>query len=407
MNYKINKYLFSLLLGSLFLLTLTFSPLDFLKDDTTNFLASVFFVKSVYTDDIVDKYEDATYSGNYRKSSDEKIKIMIVPGHDKKSSGAYANNTTETEINLQVAKELEKMLGEEQGIEIFLARDDQGYNPELQTYLEEEKENIGEFQKTKKEIMKKLMQEGKVESNIVVHHNFARPEVVDILYGINKFANDNDFDITLHIHFNDYPGRVDPNGKYSGFSIYVPEKQYSNAEASYEFAEKVARHLSSVFAVSDLPKENMITEDQELIAVGSFNTTDSVVALVEYGYIYERQFTDESIKDTVLKEKAQQTYMGIMDYLKDKESDSETFKDFAGYKWSSNISMGDDGLDVLALQDYLHDRGYYPVNDNLNECPLNGNFRNCTMDSLKEFQKDNNLSPTGSLDEATRRIINL
>ena len=266
----------------------------------------------------------------------------------------------------------------------------------MQKYLDSEKGNIEEFQKEKKEIMKELMEEGKVKGNIVVYHNFARPEVVDILYGINKFANDNDFDITLHIHFNDYPGRIGSHGKYSGFSIYVPEKQYSNAEASYDFAKKVSRHLSNIFAVSDMPKEDMITQDQELIAVGSYNTVDSVVALVEYGYIYESQFTDQKVKDVILKELAQQTYFGIMDYLNDTKSEYKTFKDFDNFKWTRNLSFGDRGLDVLALQDFLHDKGYYPHNDNLNNCPLNGNFGNCTESALKKYQSDNNIYSNGS-----------
>jgi N-acetylmuramoyl-L-alanine amidase len=370
---------------------MAFSSVDIFKDGTSNFLASVFFTTSVYTEDIVEKYNGAS-SGKH----DEKIKILIVPGHDNDSFGAYANNTTEAEINLIVAEELKNILEKEKGIEILLSRDGSGYNPELQKYLDSEKENIEEFQKEKKEIIKELMEEGKVKSNIVVQHNFARPEVVDILYGINKFANDNDFDITLHIHFNDYPGRTSSYGKYSGFSIYVPEKQYSNAEASHDFAEKVARHLSNMFAVSDMPKENMITEDQELIAIGSYNTVDSVSALIEYGYIYESQFTDQKVKDVILKELAQQTYFGIMDYLNDTESDHETFKDFDNYKWKRNLSFGDKGLDVLALQNFLHDRGYYPYNDNLNNCPLNGNFRNCTESALKKYQSDNNIYPNGS-----------
>jgi N-acetylmuramoyl-L-alanine amidase len=400
MNYKFNPYILVTFLFSILFFTV-FSSVGVFKENTTNFLASVFFSKSIYTEDIIDKYDDAL-----SKKKKEKVKILIVPGHDNKSFGAYANNTTEAEINLAVAKELKNILEREKGIEILLSRDDTGYNSKLQKYLEEEKDDIEDFQLSKKKIMNDLIQEGKVESNIVVHHNFARPEVVDVLYGINKFANDNKFDITIHIHFNDYPGRTGAYGKHSGFSIYVPEKQYSNAEASYEFAEKVSRHLAGVFAISDLPKEGMITEDQELIAVGSYNTADSVVALVEYGYIYESQFTDPEIKDVVLKELAQQTHYGIMDYLNDENSDKKTFGNFVDYEWKKDILFGDRGLNVLALQDYLHDHGHYPVDENLNECPLNGNFRNCTKNSLIQFQLDKNLNPTGFLDKTTRQIIN-
>ena len=97
------------LLTTLFLTTLLFTLLfsvDKFNEKTTSLLASVFFQQSVYTEDLVAKYDSATS----KRNSEDKIKIMIVPGHDDKNSGAYANNTTEAEINLEIAKKLKKIL---------------------------------------------------------------------------------------------------------------------------------------------------------------------------------------------------------------------------------------------------------------------------------------------------------
>lgn len=391
----IKTFYISGLIVSLVLFVFLFVHADFFIANSTRFLASVFFQQSVYTEDVVEKHKDPL----------QKIKVLIVPGHDTESYGAFANGTTEAELNLRVASELESFLKKEEGIETFLTRNRFGYNPILLKYLGEEKENIQSFYVSKKEIMNSLIEEGKVESKVLVHHNFARPEVVELLYGVNKFANDNGFDITIHIHFNDYAGRTGSSGEYSGFSIYIPEKQYSNNAASYEFAQKVARHLSVAFAPSNLPKETMITEDQELIAVGANNTVDSVVSLIEYGYIYESQFTDYRVQDVILKELAYQTYLGVLDYVENTYTPEDTFIDFKEYAWGRDLSFGDKGEDVLALQDFLHDRGYYPQGDTLNNCPLNGNFGKCTESALTQYQKDNNILPTGYFGEVTKGFV--
>jgi len=230
--------------------------------------------------------------------------------------------------------------------------------------------------------------------------------VVNILYGVNKYANDNGFDIVFHIHFNDYPGRRGSWGKYSGFSIYVPERQYSNADASYDLAEKINDQLSQSFASSNMPKEGAIVEDQELIAIGANNTADPVSALVEYGYIYEDHFTNKKVSDVVLEELAYQTYKGIMNYISDDDIVAETYSRIGSRNWFyKNLSMGDKGVSTLALQDYLSDKGYYPPNDNLNKCPLTGFFGDCTQDALRMYQRDNDLNASGYLDTKTQELI--
>ncbi len=402
MQFRINTYL-GAVFAFVIVTTLGFSTIPGINDATTSYLASVFFKNSIETKDIIAQYDNAT---DKKEPSPEKVKILIVPGHDDTYGGAQIGSVREADLNLQLGIDIYNLLSKEKGIDVLLSRDKDGYNPAISPYITQNAEVL-EFAAKKKGIMHRLIAAGKVQSNIVIHHNTARPEVVSILYGINKFANDNEYNIVLHINFNDYPGRKVIPGKYSGFSIYVPENQYSNADASYDFAKKLRDQFLLISAESDLPNEEAITEDQELIAVGSYNTLDSAVALVEYGYIYESQFTDPEIKDVIRKEFASQTHRGIMRYLKNtKEMDNETFASLDAQTLDEDLESGDAGVAVLALQDRLHDLGYYPPSNSLNVCPLSGRFAGCTVTALKKYQEDNNIPSTGIFGEKTRESLN-
>lgn len=393
----------SLLFVISIIIFLSFNFIQTTKESTTNFLASVFFQKSVNTDKLVKKFSRTSVEKH--KSSVKPTKILIVPGHDNINSGAMFGHITEAEINLSVAKELYNLLNKEKGIDAFIIRDDNGYNPVFQKYLKNNEKDIIEFRSSRKNIMMDFIKAGKINSHVNVLHNSAPSRVVRILYGINKFANEYGFDITIHIHFNDYPGRRGNTGKYSGFSIYVPEKQYSNAEASFDLAYKIKEQLKLSFASSDYGKESEIVEDQDLIAIGSFNTADSVAVLIEYGYIYESYFTDKKIGQTIRNELARQTYNGVLNYLENEDTNKETYSVLSGYRWENTLSKGDKGMGVLALQDFLNDFGYYPNKGTLNSCPINGNFGKCTKSALIKFQKDNNLPATGFLGDMTLEVI--
>ena len=68
--------------------------------------------------------------------------------------------------------------------------------------------------------MNQYVESRQVERVVHTIRNIAPDEMGVRLYGINKWANENDIDIVIHVHFNDYPGRPRTgSGKYSGFSI--------------------------------------------------------------------------------------------------------------------------------------------------------------------------------------------
>src|SRR6185436_8364106 len=127
----------------------------------------------------------------------------------------------------------------------------------------------------------------KVKDGVI--HNSAPPNVALRLFGINKWVNENKVDLAIHVHFNDYPRRNRSiAGEYSGFSIYVPEKQYVNSTTTLAIADSVFNRLDKYNPVSDFPKEDDgIVEEQELIAIGANDTLSAPSMLIEYGYIYE------------------------------------------------------------------------------------------------------------------------
>lgn len=212
------------------------------------------------------------------------------------------------------------------------------------------------------------------------------------LYAINKWANENNVEIVFHIHFNDYRGRnLDQPGKYSGFSIYVPEYQLPNHQASSELAKSLKNQLEKYFAKSDLPAESSILiEDQELIAVGSNASRDGISVLTEYGYIYEPQFAKKGLRAIVLKEMAYQTYIGIKKNFDKNSSFINTREtNLLPYTWNKTLKKGMEGSeDVIRLQIALLKEGLYPPNSKtLEECPLSGAFKSCTFESIKKFQE--------------------
>ncbi len=359
------------------------------------------FKESISTLDIREKFEKASST----KSKTEKVKILIVPGHDDKYAGALFGDIREADLTLRLGKELHALLKKEKGVETTLLRTEKGYDPHFSNYITKNLKSILKFRESKQTTMQKLILEGKVQDYSNVSHNNALPSVATILYGINKYANDNEYDIVLHIHFNDYPGHGALPGTYTGFTIYVPEKQFGNAKASQDLAKKVRDQLSLVSAESSHPQEDGITPDQELIGIGAYNTLSAAVILTEYGYVYEPQFIDPAIAPTVITELARQTYVGVMNYLKNTKIVKTTYPTLEGYVWKKELSTNS-GLDILALQDLLYEWELYPNEESLNTCQLHGQYNRCITNGIRKFQKENKLKVTGLFNKATRAAVN-
>ncbi len=243
-----------------------------------------------------------------------KKRILIVPGHDPVDYGAEFKDLKEEKINLELAQILYNLLKQEDSFEVFVTRDENGYTNDFVSFFNQKREEIYEFINQHKEQTEKLILAGEYEPVIVVEHKNVSKDIAFKLYGINHWINENEIDLVLHIHFNDYP-RKDRSiiGKYNGYSIYIPSENLVGHQISKEVAEKIEENLSVFFQPSNLPIEkDIIIENSELIAVGSNKTLEKTPSvLVEYGYIYEPQFYNEEEREESLEKSAYQTFLAI------------------------------------------------------------------------------------------------
>ena len=263
--------------------------------------------------------ETVTPESLKKKLANGVLKILIVPGHDPVARGAEFGDLVEEELTRQFAGELAKQLKKQPNWRVMLARDvvTGQYQPELARYFVREYEAISSFRAQLRDRLLALISSGDVQARVVVPHNFAAEDVAFRLYGINKWANENDIDLILHIHFNDYPRKkLSKPGAYTGFSVYIPERQYPNARASRAIGSQVFAALKQYFPVSNLPLENVgLVEDQELIALGANASLDKPSILIEYGYIYEPQFRSPGTRAAVFEALAFNTIRGLNSYL--------------------------------------------------------------------------------------------
>jgi N-acetylmuramoyl-L-alanine amidase len=331
------------------------------------------------------------------------LKILIVPGHDNQDSGTEFRDIREADLNLLLAKHLKEFLEQDPQIETIVTRNlvTGEYDPAFAKYFEEEADLITAFITRMKGLMRGALRSGEVtEKTDGVGHNNAQSRVVKKLYGINKWANENGVDIVLHIHFNDYGGRrYNSFGEYEGFSIYIPEGQFSGSRASKSVAVAVFYKLAKSFGISTLRGEDRgVVEDQELIAVGANGSLDAAALLIEYGYIYEPQFVRQGIRDSMMRELAYQTYLGVEDYFGEDRGEASTT--LLPYEWKNILKKGMKGSrDTISLQAALRAEGLFPpLGKTAPDCPLNGNFGACTETAVRAFQEkyvEDILKPAG------------
>jgi N-acetylmuramoyl-L-alanine amidase len=355
-------------------------------ESVSSMLASVFFVQSTTSVELQKKFNEVP-------KTNHRTKILIMPGHEPNFGGTEYQDLKERDMTVDLARDLAQYLSTNSRYEVIVARDKDGWNPMLEEYFRTHEEDIRAFTLLHKEEMARLEQQGKiVRATNGVDHNDAPRDVALRLFGINKWANEHGVDITLHIHFNDYARRaLTRPGDYNGFTIYTPDRQYSNAEASSEVAAYLFRRLSYFSPVSNLHKEDEgLVYDQDLIAVGQSNTSDGASMVLEYGYIYEPQFSTPALRAATLKELAFQTYLGLADFFGDKTREAGPYRTtLLPTKFDTPLQKGSEPKkEVLELQAALANQGLYPPPDTTrNDCPMNGVFGICTQTAVKAFQE--------------------
>jgi N-acetylmuramoyl-L-alanine amidase len=345
----------------------------------------------------------------------KKVRILLVPGHEPDYGGAEYGLLREREMTVELVKDLQQLLQKNSKYEIFVTRDDKAWDPTFANYWKTGWDDIIAWQKGHKDIVTNMTRIGKISSlTPSVVHRSAPPNVALRLHGIGKWANENDIDIVLHIHFNDSAGHpAGVPGRYSGFSIYVPQKDYYNSTTTKALADSVFKRLQRLNAVSDLPGESEgIIEDQDLIAIGANNSVDAASMLIEYGYIYEPQFTNNELRDKALQDLAFQTYLGLQDFFEPRSpfATAASFDTLAvPYKWSNSVASSNANFsDVYALQTALVLDGVYPpAGKTLNDCPRTGTIGGCTRAALQAFQNKYGIKgEDGTIGSKTIEMLN-
>lgn len=303
---------------------------------------------------------------------DRIFKVLIVPGHDDEYSGAVYGGVEEVELNRLVAQKLFEYLNKEPGMQPILAHEENRYNPFLEFYFSKYKNDIESFmEKSKRDFTKKLKKED-AELEDSGFHNAAMPDARFRLYGINWWSNQNQIDLVIHIHFNDYADRKGKEKKYNGFSIYTPGEFFGNYKLSNAVAYSIFDELKKIRPISNLPyEEEGVIEGHELIAVGSNESLYAGSVLIEYGYIYEDIFQDEEKRDVAFDYLAYSTYVGIKNFL-----DEESFKKETAQLSVQKNKTTENNL-IWQFEKAL-EGVYPPKGKTLRECPITGYFGECS-----------------------------
>lgn len=330
-----------------------------------------------------------------------KVKILIVPGHEPGYGGAVSGSLLEREINVDIADKLAADLKKNPRFDVVVARTDTVWLPALSTYFETGWQGILDFISSHKASMAALTDGAGSATGFQAAHNTAADAVAQRLYGISKWGNENGVDVAIHIHINDAG-----NQTQQGFAVYVPDVKYGNSGASRSLGNYVAKELNTVNASSTLPIENLgVVGDQDLIALGAFNTANFASVLVEYAYIYESKLANAGARDAVEADMAYQTYRGVQDFFQAPVAGFSTLVLPNVWKTPSP-AKGKSDPEIYALQIALHKLGYYPPSGlSLYDCPISGFNGSCTQTALSNYQKAKGWTPTGAIGPMTAAAL--
>lgn len=347
-------------------------------------------------------------SGPEKYQAGQIVKILVIPGHDKKYSGAYFRGVSEQEINLKLAEKIKTELMRDPLLDVTITRDENGYISVIQEYFDENEKSINRFIDSHKKETAKLKAEEDFDLDAQVPHADAQLMVAYQLYGVNKWAGENNFDLILNVHFNDdtahSPGAV---GDFSGFVVYVPDENLLNHKDGDILGAAIGARMNQTFPTSNMPLEAAkadlggVIPDFHLIALGSNRTLEIPSVLVEYSYIYEPHLVPE-LFDLSSFVMARATTRGVYDYL----NGSQNLKNLL-YSWDTKslVKSKKPTKDVLALQFGLKELGFFPPK-NFKNCKFDGLLGPCTNTAIKSFQSAHKLTADGVAGPKTKKALN-
>lgn len=334
-----------------------------------------------------------------------KVKILIVPGHEPQFGGTEFGAVKERDVAVTIAKNLEAQLKTDSRFEVVVARDTVQWNPFLDTYFSSQWNAIQSFVADKKSAVQNSG--GLLGAVFQASHNAAPSDVATRLYGITKWSNENGVDLAVHVHLNDAGDHAEGTpGSQSGFAVYVPDFGYGNSVTSRALGASITNELNHYSATSSLAIENFgVAGDQELIAVGAYDTANYASVLVEYAYIYESKITNPTILPLVEKDFANSTYRGIKRFFGAHTVYYDTLA--LPHRFTTTPKKDTASSEVYALQMALRRVGLYPTpGQYFYDCPVSGYFGQCTIDALKAYQRSKGISQTGTLGPLTRAALN-
>lgn len=387
--------------------SLSFLLIGLLAFSTSVHAASKSYEETVSADDLAIAYQEASSGG-------EKVRILIMPGHEPMYGGAEFMGYYEREFVVDIAERLKRELETDPNFEVLVARGNTGWNDDFTSYFDRQMRKITRFVEDYKEDYQKLVDRGRVkEPEHTATHNSVSSDVAHRLYGVSKWSNENEVDLVLHLHLNDEAGRpATERGVHSGAAIYIPDSIYGNADTSRAIAEPIFDRLLRTNAKSTFgPEQDGIIESRELIAIGAFNTSEAPSLLLEYGYLYEPRLTGDGARDSVFADFAFQTAQGVKDFFGSPgrpRFDTRVLP----YTFSSDLlatttATTTNATGIYALQALLRDLDLYPGSEaSLGVCPVSGLLNECTTLAVKAFQARNNLEQTGTLGPRTRAALN-
>jgi N-acetylmuramoyl-L-alanine amidase len=370
--------------------------------------AAAFFTESISVDELL-----RTYRGVFavdpitlapRTGTARKVRILIVPGHEPDWGGTAFGDYYERDLAADLADALAADLSANPRYAVKVARSKTAWDPVLAAYFSTHADAILAFRAAQAEAMARHLADGSIRlaADRVDHISTPTAGAIE-LYGINRWAAEQHYDIVLHIHLNDYGGRRQgAAGAYDGFAVYVPDPQYSNAAASRAVGEAIAARLAAYHPASSLPQERAgVVPDQQLIALGANNSAESAALLIEYGYIYEPQFANPAAREVALADYAYATYLGLQDFFRDPVASTGSVA--VPYDWPR---AGASGKDAYALQATLRYEGLYPPpGETLHDCPLSGHVGPCTKAAIRAYEAARGLVEAGTFDAALRAAL--
>ncbi len=277
---------------------------------------AIFYSNSAYSPEI----QNQTFAQSQIVA--KKIKIVVVAGHDNSTWGAKFMGVKEVELNRILADYLYDFLKNDPLFEPTKNQENGDYIPELAQYFKDNEAKIVAYRKERRETFDKKEIGLDINEDEMIH-NEVTEDVANNLYGTSMWAEEKYFDVMIHIHFNDYPGRPkDKAGKYRGFVVYSPSKYLKNGEKSIPLARAIYDELAKFQPKSNLPVEkDGLIESNELIALGARNSLSVPSVLIEYAYIAEPRLQGVG-REAVIKDMAYQTYVGIKGFYEKKAGEN-------------------------------------------------------------------------------------